>query len=155
MQNCLFLINVLNQIWFTSDQAKEESKLVLFLIKWKGDESCHKDADVHQLHPQPTGGFHYRNTSATQCKSLWGLVDTTKWMLNTFINQTDAEISILIHFVVICWYIYLHNDQRQWAHIPQERRRWHSSSADKFFQRRRRRRPRISTWCCRFRLPWR
>lgn len=67
-------------------------------------------------------------------------------MLNSFIHQTDTEILIHIHYVaVIRWHIYLHNDQRQWAHIPLERRRWHSSSADKFFQRRRRRRPRIST----------
>ena len=49
---------------------------------------------------------------------------------------------------------YLRNDQKRWARTLLEKRRWHSSSTDKFSQRRRHRQLRISTWSCQSRLPW-
>lgn len=49
---------------------------------------------------------------------------------------------------------YLRNDQTQWAHIPRETRRWHSSSRGKFCRQRRRRPPHTLTWSHRSRWPW-
>lgn len=83
-EGCKFLLFISHQthsilVLFTSNQMKKKVNRFLFISdQGKRNESCHKDADVHQLHPQPTGGFHYRNTSATQCKWLRGLVNTTK-----------------------------------------------------------------------------
>lgn len=106
------------------------------------------------LWSRQTSGLDYSN----RCKTMQ--LEEEWWrqlgiqMHFSLCRKLFVDIKVIIYVQACAHASYLHNGQRLWAHTPQGRRHWHSSSEGRSSPLHRLRPRRILTLWYRFRWPW-